>query len=199
MLCETSPRSGWPTSTPLHSVEAPCSRSSRLVPSGTSSRSDSRRRSRIRPRVKRRMSAWRSGPVQSNQAGRVVVAVVVVVAALRPADLVAHQQHRRAERQQLDGQEVLDLAAAQALDRRVRRSVPRRRSSSSGSGRCRRGCPRRSPRCASRRRRRGRSSVKPSWQVTKLMLAWLAMLVAVDVRAAEEPLHEHRHHPADRP
>ena len=46
----------------------------------------------------------------------VVLAVGIVVAALRPPDLVAHQQHRRAQRQQRDGQEVLHLAMAQPLD-----------------------------------------------------------------------------------
>ena len=43
----------------------------------------------------------------------VVLAVGVVVAALRAAHLVAHQQHRRAERQQVDRQQVARLAAAQ--------------------------------------------------------------------------------------
>ena len=57
------------------------------------------------------------GPVEP--VGLVVLAIGVVVAALRAADLVAHQDHRHAQRQQRDGQEVLHLAVAQLLDRRV--------------------------------------------------------------------------------
>ena len=59
----------------------------------------------------------RPGPVEP--AGRVVGAVGVVVAALRAPDLVAHQQHRDAEREQVDDEEVLDLPATDRLDRRV--------------------------------------------------------------------------------
>ena len=46
----------------------------------------------------------------------VVLAVGVVVAVLRAAHLVAHEQHRRAGRQQFEHKEVLDLAIAQRLD-----------------------------------------------------------------------------------
>ena len=46
----------------------------------------------------------------------VVLAVGVVVSLLRPAGLVAHQQHRRAGGQQVDRKEVLDLAISQRLD-----------------------------------------------------------------------------------
>src|SRR5262249_21746415 len=45
--------------------------------------------------------------------------VGVVVAALRVANLVAHQDHGHAERHQRDGQEVLDLAVTQFLDGRI--------------------------------------------------------------------------------
>ena len=86
----------------------------------------------------------------------VVLAVGVVVAALRPAHLVAHQQHRRAGGEQRQREEVLDLAVAQRLDRRDRRSALRRRSSSSGCRSSRRDCPRRWPRCASGCTRRDR-------------------------------------------
>ena len=86
----------------------------------------------------------------------VVLAVGVVVAVLRAADLVAGDEHRHALREEQDRGEVLHLPLAEARRSPGRRSGPRRRSSSSGCRRCRRGCPRRSPRCASRCRRRGR-------------------------------------------
>ena len=51
--------------------------------------------------------------------------------------------------------------------------------------------PRRSPRCACASYETRSLSVKPSWQVTKLTLACGSRsLVAVDVRAAEEPLRD---------
>ena len=56
-------------------------------------------------------------------------------------------------------------------DRPRRRSGLRRRSSTSGCGSRRRCCPRRSPRCASRRTTTRSARVKPSCAVTKLMLA----------------------------
>ena len=49
----------------------------------------------------------------------VVLAVGVVVAALRAAHLVAHQQHRRPDREQRQRQEVLHLAVAQPLHRGI--------------------------------------------------------------------------------
>ena len=80
----------------------------------------------------------------------VVLAVGVVVAALGAAELVAAEQHRDALGQQQRGQEVASLAVAQRQDRPGRRSVPRRRGSTSGCATRRRGCPRRWPRCACR-------------------------------------------------
>ena len=74
----------------------------------------------------------------------VVLAVRVVVAALRASDLVAHQQHRRAHAEEQQCEEVLDLPVAERLDRPDRRWGLRRRSSSSGCRRRRRGSPRRS-------------------------------------------------------
>ena len=62
------------------------------------------------------MSACLSTSVPVEPADLVVLAIGVVVAALRAPDLVAHQQHRRPEREQGQGQEVLDLAVAQRLD-----------------------------------------------------------------------------------
>ena len=49
----------------------------------------------------------------------IVVAVGVVVSALRPPHLVAHQQHRYAESEHGGGQAVLHLSVAQFLHRRV--------------------------------------------------------------------------------
>ena len=46
----------------------------------------------------------------------VVLAVGVVVAELRVPHLVAHEQHRRASREQLEREEVFDLPIAQRLD-----------------------------------------------------------------------------------
>ena len=93
-------------------------------------------------------------PVDPRQ--RVVLRVRVVVAALRASELVAHREHRRAARQQQRREQVADVAAARRADRGVGRRRLRRRDSTSSWRRCRRGCPRRSPRCASRRTRRGR-------------------------------------------
>ena len=88
---------------------------------------------------------------------RVVLAVGVVVAALGAAELVAAEQHRHAERQQQRRQQRPRLGGAQGDHARDRPSGPRPRSSTSGCRRCRRGCPRRWPRCAWCRRRRGRA------------------------------------------
>ena len=54
------------------------------------------------------------GPIEPT--GLVVLAVGVVVAALRAADLVAHQDHRHAQREQGDRQEVLHPAVAESFD-----------------------------------------------------------------------------------
>ena len=48
-----------------------------------------------------------------------VLAIGIVVAPLGTAHLVAHEQHRRAGRQHLQREKVLDLAVAQRLDRRI--------------------------------------------------------------------------------
>ena len=101
----------------------------------------------------------------------VVLAIGVVVAVLRAAELVAGKQHRRALRQQQRREEIALLALAQRDDlgivgRAFGAAVP-----ATGCRRGRRGCPRRSPRCACRCRRRGRCSVKPSCAVMKLTLA----------------------------
>ena len=56
---------------------------------------------------------------------------------------------------------------------------------------CRRGCPRRSPRCACARSSTRSCRVKPSWQVTKLMLACgRAAARLVQIAAAGEPRRE---------
>ncbi len=49
----------------------------------------------------------------------VVLAVGIVVAPLRAAHLVAHQNHGHADRQQRDGQKVLHLPVAKRLDARI--------------------------------------------------------------------------------
>src|SRR5262249_15303039 len=56
-------------------------------------------------------------PVEPADLG--VLAIRVVVAALRPAHLVAHQQHGRADGQQVQREKILDLAVAERLDRRI--------------------------------------------------------------------------------
>src|SRR4029079_7063021 len=62
------------------------------------------------------------GPVEPAQLA--VLAVGVVVAELRPADLVAHRDHRHADGQELDREQVPDLTIAQRLDRgAVRRAL----------------------------------------------------------------------------
>ena len=96
----------------------------------------------------------------------VVLAVRIVVAALRAAELVARLQHRHALRHQQRREHVADLALAQLGHRADRRSDLRRRSSSSGCGCGRRGCLRDSLRCASRSYAVASYSVKPSWQAT---------------------------------
>ena len=108
-------------------------------------------------------------PVEPRQL--VVLAVRVVVAALRAADLVAGQQHRRALRQEERREQVALLAPSQRVHGRVVRRRPRPRSSTNARRRGRRGCPRRSPRCACGRMLTRSRSVKPSWAVTKLTLA----------------------------
>ena len=80
--------------------------------------------------------------------GLVVLAVGVVVAALGAAALVAGGDHRDAVGQAQRRHQVRGLPAAQRDDLRRRRSRPRRRGSRTGCCRCRRGCPRRWPRCA---------------------------------------------------
>ena len=121
----------------------------------------------------------------------VVLAVGVVVAVLGAADLVAAEEHGHALRQEQRGQEVALLAAAQRDDVARRRSGPRRRSSTSGCRRCRRGCPRRWPRCACRCTSTRSASVKPSWAVMKLMLAYgRRAAVLVEVGAAGEAVAE---------
>ena len=87
---------------------------------------------------------------------RVVLGVGVVVAALAEAELRAHRQHRRSARGEQQRQEI-------ALIQRPRRDdggIPGRPLDAVIPGdnwrRFRRGCARRSPRCASARRRRGR-------------------------------------------
>src|SRR5581483_1405890 len=49
----------------------------------------------------------------------VALAIGVVVAALGAPELVAREQHRRAERQQQGGEEIALLALAQLPDRRI--------------------------------------------------------------------------------
>ena len=80
----------------------------------------------------------------------VVLAVGVVVAVLRVAELVAGEQHRHAWREQQRRQEVALLPLAQLDDRRI---VGRPFDAAVPAVvvvRRRRGCPRRWPRCASR-------------------------------------------------
>jgi hypothetical protein len=46
----------------------------------------------------------------------IVLAIGVIVSALRPADFVSHQQHRRSNRKQGQGYHVLDLLQSHELD-----------------------------------------------------------------------------------
>ncbi len=109
----------------------------------------------------------RERPVDPAQ--RVILAPGVVVAVLGAQELVARQDHGHALRDHQGRHQVAHLAASRSGGRPARRSAPRRRSSSSSWRRCRRGSPRRWPRCVCGCRRPGRSSVKPSWQQMKLM------------------------------
>ncbi len=88
----------------------------------------------------------------------VVLAVGVVVAVLGAADLVAAAA--ASARPGTGTAWPGGCAAGGPAGRgpRGRRSGPRRRSSTTGCGSRRRGCPRRWPRCASRCRRRGRAA-----------------------------------------
>ena len=87
----------------------------------------------------------------------VVLAVGVVVAALRAAELVAGEQHRHALRaEQQRAARFARLARAQRADRRVVGRALGAAVPAEVVVRRRRGCPRRSPRCASRCRRPGR-------------------------------------------
>ena len=56
-------------------------------------------------------------PVEPSQ--RAVVAIGVVVAELRAADLVAHQQHRNPLAEEEQGQGVPDLPPSQGVDLRI--------------------------------------------------------------------------------
>ena len=87
----------------------------------------------------------------------VVLAPGVVVAVLGAEELVAAQDHRHALRDHQRRDQVARLAARGSRARPDRRSAPRRRSSSSSWRRCRRGFPRRWPRCACGCTRPGRS------------------------------------------
>ena len=103
-----------------------------------------------------RLRRPRAPPV--DPVGVVVLAIGVVVAVLRPAHLVAGQEHRRAGGGEQGRQH-------RPLERGARRGDRRRRRVSPSSPqlrrevrrRARRGCPRHSPRCASPRRRRRRA------------------------------------------
>ena len=88
------------------------------------------------------------GPVEPTDL--VVLAIGVVVALLRPADFVSGQQHRRADGQQIEGQEVLDLAIRGAARSPGRRSALPPRSSNCSCRWRRPGSARHWPRCASR-------------------------------------------------
>ena len=159
MLCESSDQSGQPSRTPCQSISARRNTSLRVSP-------------KILPRPHLHPSeAMRDQhlyepmqvPVPVEQApvepaDLVVLAIGVVVAVLRAAHFVAHQQHRRAERGQQHDDEVLHLAAAQRFRRPRPRLGPRPRNSRTGCCPTRRGCLRRSPRCAWRCRKPGRSA-----------------------------------------
>ena len=93
-------------------------------------------------------------PVHPRDLG--VLAVDVVVAALGAADLVAVRDHRRALRHHQRAHDVAHLLGRAARGCPDRRSGPPPRSSTTGCGFRRRGCPRRWPRCASRCRTPGR-------------------------------------------
>jgi hypothetical protein len=51
----------------------------------------------------------------------VVLAVSVVVSVLRPSDFIAHQDHGKAQREQRDRHEILNLAISESLNFRIRR------------------------------------------------------------------------------
>ena len=86
----------------------------------------------------------------ADPADLVVLAIGVVVAGLRVADLVAGEDQRHALRQQQAGERVLAQLPAQRDDRRDRRSGPHGRNCCCDCRWSRRDCPRRWPRCASR-------------------------------------------------
>ena len=97
----------------------------------TGNRGGGRRRSACASRSAPARSARSSGSplrrAQFEPADLVVLAVGVVVAALRARELVAHQQHRHALRKQQRRQQVALLPARAARGFRDRRSGPRRR------------------------------------------------------------------------
>ena len=85
---------------------------------------------RISRRVNSRKSRCSGVQVPVGPADLVVLAVRVVVAVLRAADLVAAADHRHAEREHQRRHEVAPLTVAQLERRAGRRSALRRRSSS---------------------------------------------------------------------
>ena len=80
--------------------------------------------------------------------GLVVEAVRVVVAALGAAQLVTGRDHGDAGREQQGAEQVACRPPPRREHAPDRTSAPRRRGSTSGCRRSRRGCSRRSPRCA---------------------------------------------------
>ena len=151
-------------------------------------------RETLRESYERRVSLAQA-PVEPGDL--VVLAIGVVVAALRAAELVAGQQHRHALRDEAASRGNCASAARAARGSRDRRSALRRRSSSCGCRSRRRGCPRRWPRCACRCSSRDPRSVKPSCAVTKLMLAYgRRPLSRVEIARAREPVRELADQPA---
>ena len=148
MEWEWSLQSGAPRATPCHSMCAWCSRSLRLmgaIPAAASRR----RRNVLSLLTKRWTSAWRSSRRPVEPADLVVLAVGVVVAALRAPDLVAHQQHRRAGGDSsVSAKKFFTCRLRRRLDRRVLGRPLDAAVPALVLVRRRRGCPRRWPRCA---------------------------------------------------
>ena len=117
----------------------------------------------------------------------VVLAVRVVVAALGVPELVAGEEHRHALGEEERGEDVPLLAVAQR-DTSGSSVAPSTPQFHEGCRRCRRGCPRRSPRCACGRSETRSRSVNPSWAVTKLIDADGCGRRLVEVARAGEPL-----------
>ena len=117
-VCDSWPQSGACNLTPCH-VTGWCRSISCSVMSDRSIGRLRLTRSAMSSFANRWTSACLTTRSQSNQVVSSLMAVGVVVAALRAPDLVAHQQHRRPHREHRQRQEVLHLAVAQPFHRGI--------------------------------------------------------------------------------